>query len=612
MIEWEESITITAPDPGQQHPTLVSNNAPYVPPHLRGVGHNNCQFTVEGHRTIPQNTQFNTSLELRNQVQIANELPGLCPLQTPQRSKASGAVTLWHISPRSQGNQFPDRQATTFESANGSSISKQNAHNEHPTTFPIVSPFVISGSQEDAFLNFLNKKAAADAQKLALAKVSQPVPTDPASQSIPQSTSRTTIQTPPTQPEAGTSRHSHFSTERTDDFLEFLLKKEEDLRASGKSYSAVSNSSHRKDTAKEVEYEVQLATTVRNTANEQNVFRQVPVHATCSPNTLGAATENVIAARTNMHAEATPHQPHDSQGNFVVPRVDPAAYPSAAVSSDLRLQNGTTVIAKVNQTNDNSNDGVLHAAHGWEQSHLLNAKDIKNALLSEIMTYVPPNPDAVRLTEESLVRNTGWAPRVRSEDSFCGRISDAGVERQKENVRASQGMSAAEELLDWDKSWLPPPCDWEGDRYVLDLSFVPKYILEDWAPSVPCGPALTVDISAEGFRLGRLPVNDRVLGEEVIQPDCIPGESAHHLQLPHGSLMSFVSKSILDVLNSENEQKRLRQTAEIDAMFFTKKCKKRNRNAELLAVESEARHMEIAALELAPHPYAPAIPIYLR
>jgi hypothetical protein len=615
LTEWEESIRITATAPGQQHPTLANNNAPYVPPHLRGVDQNNGQFTVPPHfRSIQQSTQLNASLELRNPVQSANERPDLCSLQIPQRSKASGAVPQWHVSPQSQGKQFPDRQTTTLEmqSANGSSLPKQNAHNEHPTAFPIGSPFVISSSQEDAFLAFLNEKAAADVKKLAKAKASQPVLTGPASQPVPQSTSQTTIQMPPTQPEAGASRHSHFSTERTDDFLEFLLEKEKGLRAGRKSYSAVSNSPNPKDTAKQVEYEVQVATTVRNTPNEEILFRQVPAHATSSPNNLGAFTENGIAVRTNIHAEATSHQRQDSQGSFVVPRVDHGAYPSAAVTGDLRQQNATTVIGKVNQTNGNSNDGALQAAHGWEDTHLLNVKDIKNALLSEIMTYEPPNPDAVRLTEESLVRNTGWAPRVRSDDSFCGRISDDGVERQKENVRASQGMSAAEELLDWDKSWLPPPCDWEGDRYVLDLSFVPKYILEDWAPSVPCGPALTVDTSAEGFRLGRLPVNDRVLGEEVIQPDCIPGESAHHPQLPHGSPMFFVSKSNLDVLNSENEQKRLRQTAEIDAMFFTKKCKKRNRNAELLAFESEARHMEIAALELAPHPYAPVIPIYLR
>jgi hypothetical protein len=76
--------------------------------------------------------------------------------------------------------------------------------------------------------------------------------------------------------------------------------------------------------------------------------------------------------------------------------------------------------------------------------------------------------------------------------------------------------------------------------------------------------------------------------------------------------MFYISNRHLDIENSENEEKRLRQTAEMDAMSLTKKHRKRNRNADLYAMQSEARHMEIATLELAPHPYAPAIPVYLR
>ena len=76
--------------------------------------------------------------------------------------------------------------------------------------------------------------------------------------------------------------------------------------------------------------------------------------------------------------------------------------------------------------------------------------------------------------------------------------------------------------------------------------------------------------------------------------------------------MLIGSNGDLDIANSENEQKRLRQTSEMDALILTKKRTKRYRRAELQAAESEARYRKIEAREPAPHPYAPAIPIYLR
>lgn len=50
----------------------------------------------------------------------------------------------------------------------------------------------------------------------------------------------------------------------------------------------------------------------------------------------------------------------------------------------------------------------------------------------------------------------------------------------------------------------------------------------------------------------------------------------------------------------------------MDATILNKRRRKRNRNAEWHAAATEARQQEIEALANAPHPYAPAIPIYLR
>jgi hypothetical protein len=248
----------------------------------------------------------------------------------------------------------------------------------------------------------------------------------------------------------------------------------------------------------------------------------VPKNVTCVSNGLKAAEHGPMAVQGNIPAAATSNLLHGRE--FYVPLRGPEAVTPATVDEDLDQDDASSRDARAVQNSLSSNNVTRQSSHGWEDSRLLNAKEIKKALLSEMMAYSPLDPDAPRLTAETLIERSCWAPRVRSEDSFCDRVSDTGVEMKKENVRALQGRSAADELLNRDSEWYPCPLDWEYTRYDLDLSFMPKYIREDWLPFVPRGRAVTVDTSTESFRQGKLPVNDRVLGKEIIQPDCIPGE----------------------------------------------------------------------------------------
>jgi hypothetical protein len=119
----------------------------------------------------------------------------------------------------------------------------------------------------------------------------------------------------------------------------------------------------------------------------------------------------------------------------------------------------------------------------------------------------------------------GFEPRNSSE-GYEGKISNAGIVEvnTKENIRASQGEDAKQQLLDWDgKSWLPPPVDWEGDRKAFDNSFMDKYILEDWEPEVPRGPSAAIDTSDEKFGLG-VPIKNLGFASPIEHYLTLPGK----------------------------------------------------------------------------------------
>jgi hypothetical protein len=118
----------------------------------------------------------------------------------------------------------------------------------------------------------------------------------------------------------------------------------------------------------------------------------------------------------------------------------------------------------------------------------------------------------------------GLEPRDSSE-GFDDKTSKTGVgERVKENVRASQGQDPKNEFLDWDgKTWRPAPVDWESDRGAFDNSFMPKYIQQDWEPSVPHGPSVAVDTMDPKFELA-VCVGANGFEAPIDHPMTVPGK----------------------------------------------------------------------------------------
>lgn len=101
-------------------------------------------------------------------------------------------------------------------------------------------------------------------------------------------------------------------------------------------------------------------------------------------------------------------------------------------------------------------------------------------------------------------------------------VNDAGVEElnPKEGVRAIGGTER--DLLDFDGSMAPAPCDWEDARPPLDPEFKPTYI-DEWRMELPCGNAFRVDFKCPGFVNGKHPINNTVLDPLIPQPDSKPG-----------------------------------------------------------------------------------------
>jgi hypothetical protein len=170
----------------------------------------------------------------------------------------------------------------------------------------------------------------------------------------------------------------------------------------------------------------------------------------------------------------------------------------------------------------------VHHGH-WPSHYVTEATSVNDKIIYELKAteYVPTL--GAPLTQGALVMATGAQPRDHSLN-FEDQVSDDGVIQQtKEGIRASQGVDAATQLLDWDrKRWAPPPCDWENDRAGFDDSFIPEYIKE-WREDLPCGPSIQVDTACDDFALGKCPVDNDVLVDAIEQPESYPGKSTHNM-----------------------------------------------------------------------------------
>lgn len=178
----------------------------------------------------------------------------------------------------------------------------------------------------------------------------------------------------------------------------------------------------------------------------------------------------------------------------------------------------------VKYKSESSGTSQIRSDGRWELTFIVNNAPIDSkTLLQDVKDSIEPK---VKLTEGAMLEKWGSAPYHKYADSFDDRISDTGVEEcLRETVRGTQGKDAAEELLDWDQSWLPPPCDWE-DRANFDTSYIPDYIREDWQPNLPTG-LVWFEPTDPKFRLGQCTVNNMVLDDPLVHSDTFPGMFAN-------------------------------------------------------------------------------------
>jgi hypothetical protein len=294
-----------------------------------------------------------------------------------------------------------------------------------------------------------------------------------------------------------------------------------DSSTRGKRYVALNSALQSEGRERDISmnHDLEASPTIQTPHKENIPLILTPCHAISAPTGSRAVKHSDVALHTTSHV-GNQDMIHQNQKSSVLQTIhDPTI---SMVATNIFSQDNA-MPAVIKATQDRASNIVTHPMPlQVTEAQFQQGRAIHKALMSEILALPPVNPNAPKLTEESLIQNSGWPARDRSGDSFCDKISDTGVETKKEKVRASQGRDAADELRNR-SSWYPHIPDWEQKNWALDASYVPTYIQQDWLPSTTDWKDYPVDTSTEGFKLGKLPVNDTVLGTEVIQPSCIPG-----------------------------------------------------------------------------------------
>ncbi|KAG9236644.1 hypothetical protein BJ875DRAFT_455799 [Amylocarpus encephaloides] len=178
-----------------------------------------------------------------------------------------------------------------------------------------------------------------------------------------------------------------------------------------------------------------------------------------------------------------------------------------------------------------------------------------------------------------------------SENSVTGQTE---IKQPKEGVRAQQGVPATQELLDWDGTMVPPPCDWENDRTKFDTSsFTNDYVMEWNAVVRSNGPTPRVDTS----------------DPEFTSPTC--GD----VDYDHGELLrcwnhNYITKPDKD-FSDDNEKRENQTSGSVMEMAIRRKRGQEAREKQLKEAYRR-RELEIAALEPELNAFAPKIDMYLR
>lgn len=503
--------------------SCVDNSTPHVPLHLHGTKRN---IHSEGVNLLsqPQAGHLNYQPVISQEhsaVAIQNAAPGSGTPQTPQQSGASIASPIWHISPQSDTKQSLGTHASLVRIQGYQGLSTDNTEHEKIQGDPQL-PSASKSSEEVPCITNLeesSKKHSLDQRCLTEESRQAQSPTTP--HDTVQQTPALTVKTPQNQAAAKLKSYTPSLVDNTDAFLAYMKKTMKDGSTRGKRYVALNPAlqSEGKETDASMNHESEASPTIQTPHKENIPLSSTPNNAISALTGLKAVKHSDIAVDTTSHV-GNQDMIHQNQKLPVSQTIhDPTV---SMVATDI-LSQDNAIPAGIKATQDRAPNIATHPMPlQVTEAQFQQARAIHKALMSEILAIPPVNPNAPKLTEESLIQNGGWPARHRSGDSFCDKISDTGVETKKENVRASQGRDAADELRNR-SSWYPHIPDWEQKNWALDASYVPTYIEQDWLPSTTDWKDYPVDTNTEGFKLGKLPVNDRVLGAEVIQPSCIPG-----------------------------------------------------------------------------------------
>ena len=454
-------------------PTTETTPQQFIPPHLREARQVSGGETNNPQHVLAYSGDFSPIKEEKVDVDRstralydASQITG-----SPMKSEQSGGFRF-----RNNNSEAHDHQSSKVES----STPAHNIQSVLPAG-RLNAMSQVPSSNEEAFLEFMEKEAL---KKLQAAKMKSSTPPAPSKNSP------SNFGTKP-RPSFNTEVEPKFKIEINEssdqNFQGFLEQKNNAPVANGKKYIKVETSLQPNDQGA-LPRSVSNGFPSRTDQQKENIkpFSKFDPHAVFSPRDL----------KTPEQGEAMHQSDHTSQ--------------VAATSST-----------------------------GWGQNPLTDKKLLNSSILADLnaQKMLPSSP--VRLTEDILVKNFDFSPH-HSIDTFEDRISDTGIlEQPREIIRATQGKDATEHLLDWDGSMLPAPCDWETDRGVFDTSFMPKYIKEWQGSGIPCGPSVMVDTNLEGFRSGKQPIDNHKLKEPIIQPDSIPG--MHHFLWSYIGLKSFLN-----------------------------------------------------------------------
>jgi hypothetical protein len=376
---------------------------------------------------------------------------------------------------------------------------------------------------EEAWSRYLAEKTEKDvnAKRIAIAQKLQQSPAEAR-------VTTTTYATPPTpwgEPRPARimkdGRHPHFKETLGDqgvgNFQHFLKEKNQQV-ISGKRYiSTLSNLVSEEPIQQPVAAAELLSNYVGDVPQVASKFTEFDPHAVFNPSNL----------QTGLHGWSTPQtsgtwniQSSPLTENHLATHLEKSKL--QVMLDPAPKQNTPTIFHSDAIYESNSAIALNSGSDGRWEDHSANKQNRQphdQTILGELMAAKQARAG---ISQDVVLEGWGSVFSDQSVNSFEGKVSDSGIEEfSKENVRGAQGKGAAEELLDWDKSWLPPPCVWE-DRGAFDTSFIPDYIRKDWQPNLAAG-SVWFELDDPDFQLGRCIVNNKQLDVPLIHADTNAG-----------------------------------------------------------------------------------------